>query len=456
MASRERSRTRTRSKRRRQPRAADLIVRHFKPLSLADVTISSRTFPYRVRADLQRAIERVFDAASVVRFTGVHKEYSPYELEFANILGESHSSALAIPPQYEDVDIGSAEPVRCLKVGLWLLRAEGVPHAVLLSPNREYHEAVGVKVQIAAPQGDAGTRLARRLFAQLEESVQRSDSYRGKILSLEKSENSYSGKSSGIRVHKLRPVARDEVILPARTLDLLDRNVIRFVQIRQRLAAMHLSTRKGLLFYGPPGTGKTHTIHYLAGALPGHTTLIIAAEQIALLDEYMILARLLQPSLVVIEDADLVARDRNSRAGPCDEALLNKLLNEMDGLREDADILFLLTTNRPQELEAALASRPGRVDQAIEFPLPDDAGREKLVQLYARGSKLDRSLVAEIVKRTDRVSAAFIKELMRRAAQYQIERNGTGPMQLADVDSALDEMLVSGGTLNQKLLGAER
>lgn len=61
--------------------------------------------------------------------------------------------------------------------------------------------------------------------------------------------------------------------------------------------------------------------------------------------------------------------------------MLNKLLNEMDGLKEDADILFVLTTNRPEALEAALASRPGRIDQAIEFPLPDKDGRRKLVAL---------------------------------------------------------------------------
>ena len=62
----------------------------------------------------------------------------------------------------------------------------------------------------------------------------------------------------------------------------------------------------------------------------------------------MTLARLLQLSVVVIEDVDLDARDRTTMGSPCEEVLLNKLLNEMDGLREDADIPFLLTTNRPE------------------------------------------------------------------------------------------------------------
>jgi ATP-dependent 26S proteasome regulatory subunit len=220
------------------------------------------------------------------------------------------------------------------------------------------------------------------------------------------------------------------------------------------LARCRLATKKGLLLYGPPGTGKTHTIHYLAKALAGHTTLLVTAEQVGLLAEYMTLARLLQPSIVVMEDVDLIARDR-SELNTCEEVLLNKLLNEMDGLREEADILFLLTTNRPEALERALSSRPGRIDQAIEFPLPDDEGREKLVRLYSQSMSVADGVVQTIVQRTEKVSAAFIKELMRRSMQFRLERNGLGEIELPDVELALEEMLFGGGSLNLKLLGAE-
>jgi SpoVK/Ycf46/Vps4 family AAA+-type ATPase len=131
----------------------------------------------------------------------------------------------------------------------------------------------------------------------------------GKILSLD-GEADYRGRSTGIKVHKLAPVDRADVILPEATLKLLDRNVLSFVGSRDALRRLGQSTRKGILPYGLPGTGKTHTIRYLATNLPGHTTLIITAEQVALLGAYMNLARLLQPSMVVIEDVDLIARDR--------------------------------------------------------------------------------------------------------------------------------------------------
>jgi ATP-dependent 26S proteasome regulatory subunit len=125
----------------------------------------------------------------------------------------------------------------------------------------------------------------------------------------------------------------------------------------------------------------------------------------------------------------------------------------MDGLREDASVLFILTTNRPEQLETALASRPGRVDQAIEFPLPDDDGRRKLVRLYSRGLAVGDEVTQAIVHKTKKASAAFIKELMRRSAQYQIHAGVSGELAIEHLESALDEMLFGGGNLNVKLLG---
>jgi ATP-dependent 26S proteasome regulatory subunit len=122
----------------------------------------------------------------------------------------------------------------------------------------------------------------------------------------------------------------------------------------------------------------------------------------------MNLARVLQPSMVMIEDVDLIARDRE-QMGRCEEPLLNKLHNEMDGLKEDADILFVLATNRPEQLEGALAGRPGRIDQAIEVPLPDEIGRGKLVRLYGKGLPLDQTVIGEVARRAEGVSAAFIE-----------------------------------------------
>ncbi|QDU43195.1 putative ATPase YjoB [Symmachiella dynata] len=435
---------------------ADLIRRHFRRDEFDDLTISERLFPFRVRADLQRAIDEIFnDSSKVSHFCGIKKEYSHDGITLsACMVGSDHYAATAVPPQYEEVDVGEESPIRCLKTGLWFLETNDQRYVVLLSSAERFGRVTGVQFQIATENCPAGTQIAQQFFRHLEEFVSTAGCYRGKVLSLEQTDHSYSGESSGISVHKLRTVSREQVVLPSHTLDLLDRNVIQFSQRRSQLSKFQQSTKKGILFYGPPGTGKTHTIHYLADALQEHTTLLITAEQIGLLSEYMTLARLLQPSIVVIEDADLIARDRED-LNSCEEVILNRLLNEMDGLKEDIDVLFILTTNRPEKLEQALASRPGRIDQAIEFPYPDEVGRAKLVQLYAAAIQLDDELINLVVKRTEGVSAAFIKELMRRALQFQLERPDAECLTSSDVEAALDEMLFIGGKLNQKLLGGD-
>jgi ATP-dependent 26S proteasome regulatory subunit len=166
------------------------------------------------------------------------------------------------------------------------------------------------------------------------------------------------------------------------------------------------------------------------------------------------LARFLQPSIIVVEDVDLIARERTHLQVPGQEMLLNKLLNEMDGLREDAEVIFILTTNRPDQLEPALASRPGRIDQAIEFPLPDDIGRAKLARLYGQGMELNDDVVEAIVAKAKGASAAFIKELMRRSAQFVLQAGRDKTLTISAVDAALEEMVFLGGSLNLKLLGA--
>ena len=85
------------------------------------------------------------------------------------------------------------------------------------------------------------------------------------------------------------------------------------------------------------------------------------------------LARRLQPSMVVLEDIDLIAMDRDFSEGS--NPLLFTLLDAMDGIGSDADVTFVLTTNRADILEHALADRPGRVDLAIEIPRPNLNGR---------------------------------------------------------------------------------
>ncbi len=430
--------------------ACDALAWHFAGIPRDRLVATSRQFPGHMQADVQVAVDRLF-SASPLRFFGIYEQHRYETLSFAALTRDGRDAQAIAPAQYHDVDVGESAPVKCLNNGLWLCQDDSLRYAVVLSSHREYGREAGTRIEIAVPVGAAGAQFVQRCFSELESAVNAARSYRGKILSLDR-DSDYRGRTRGIAVHKLPTVQREEVILPEATVKLLDRNVLGFVGNRAQLRRLGQSTRKGILLYGPPGTGKTHTIRYLASNLPGHTTLIITAAQIGLLAQYMGLARLLQPAMVVIEDVDLIARDRDEM-GPCEESMLNGLLNEMDGLKEDADILFVLTTNRPEQLEGALAGRPGRIDQAIEVPLPDEIGRKKLVQLYGKGLPVGDAVVSEAAQRTKGVSAAFIKELMRRVAQASIARDGGISVQSGDIGEALDDMLFAGGKLNLRLLG---
>jgi ATP-dependent 26S proteasome regulatory subunit len=133
--------------------------------------------------------------------------------------------------------------------------------------------------------------------------------------------------------------------------------------------------------------------------------------------------------------------------------VLFQLMDQMSGLADDADVAFVLTTNRPGALEPALAARPGRVDLAVEIPLPDADARRRLIDLYGRGLDLRLEDVDAVVARTEGVTASFVKELLRKAALVALEADREHVTD-ADVAAALDELLSEGAALTRVLLGS--
>ena len=119
----------------------------------------------------------------------------------------------------------------------------------------------------------------------------------------------------------------------------------------------------------------------------------------------------------------------------------------------DADVTFVLTTNRVAEMERALVDRPGRVDLAVEVPRPDAVARERLLRLYARDVPLDEDGVAPTVAATDGVTASFVRELVRRAVLRGLA-DGAAPALTADLLAAtVADLTGERSQLTRALLG---
>lgn len=355
------------------------------------------------------------------------------------------------PIDYVNFHLADDRVLSCVQFGLYLISDGDMRQVVLVTgPSDQGGPRAKVRVDVLANQaGDA-----QRLLAALIEAMQRLNVYRGHVISLSPGRFG-PGPQTLVAFHHLPRVAREDVVLPAGVLERIERQTIVFAEQAPRLLAAGRSLKRGLLLYGPPGVGKTLTIMHLIGRLPGRTTLLTAGLGMGLLQQVVQLAQLLAPSMVVLEDIDLIAEDRSRpfAGGP----LLFELLNALDGLRDDCDIIFALTTNRPEFLEPALAARPGRIDLAVELPLPDDAGRRRLLELYARGLALRGVDLDTLVARTEGASPAYIKELLRKAAVLAAGASaGAGDAGVvvsgAHLDAALAEM-DEGGRLARRLLG---
>jgi hypothetical protein len=284
---------------------------------------------------------------------------------------------------------------------------------------------------------------------EIERLMRVHDVFRGQVLSFTASEH----HGNELVTFLPRPaIAAQDVVLPEGMLENIERHIIGIAEWSRELldAGQHL--KRGLLLHGPPGTGKTHTIRFLTGRLTSSTIILLTGRSIRFIDQAAALARRLQPSMVVLEDVDLVATDRDLAQDG--NPLLFSLLDAMDGVGADADVTFALTTNRADILETALADRPGRVDLAIKIPRPDEQCRRRLLQVYARDLAVDADL-DEVVASSEGVTASFIKELIRRTVLVSL-RAGERPPVLrgAHFAEVLAEMNSEHHALTRALLGA--
>lgn len=417
-----------------------------------ELPVYTTRFHISEQANLQLAVDALLSDAPGWRLLGLPGELRHFpEFSLASILaGRFHGPAEPCAPEFVDVPIDVDATLPCVRLGLYLLTLDGSPLAMMVGCNDDPSGRRGLLVDVVATDAEDNARFVARLRRSMHEH----NVFRGKVLSFSFTE----WGDFGVSFHRVPAIVRDDIVLPAGDLEAIEKHTIGVTRHAELMRATGRHLKRGLLLFGPPGTGKTLSVMYLCSQMPGRTTLLLSGPGAGVLGQAAAIARSLQPAMIVLEDVDLVASERMT-AGLGTNPLLFQLLNEMDGLAEDADVVFVLTTNRVELLEPALAARPGRIDQAVEIRLPDAACRRRLLELYLRGIDHDGDGLEDLVDETEGVTAAFIKELVRRAVLEAADaRTGddTEAFRLTggDLRAALADLLDHSAPVLRSALGA--
>jgi len=317
------------------------------------------------------------------------------------------------------------------------------PHTIIIRLKYIIQGEVST-VEIAARDTDMSAGLIKKISDQsIVVSIYREKMFALSFEAGSKDEYGDIEKPERLRINfKTAPeVAREDFVVNKTVFDTLKRNIIDLQIQRTRFHKLGVPIRRGVLFYGPPGTGKTYACRYICGALPNTTRIFVAGTALGKVAQIFDLARTYQPSIVILEDIDLVfaSRDINLYS-----STLGDLLDQMDGLRPFEDIGVILTTNSIERMEVAIKDRPGRISQCIYFGAPEKALRARYIAQYAKKYDYSEADENELLAMTEGTTPAFIKEWIHRTVQFASERvaheGDTITLETGDFKSAYEEM----------------
>jgi len=209
---------------------------------------------------------------------------------------------------------------------------------------------------------------------------------------------------------------------------------------------------KGVLLAGSPGTGKTLLARAIAGEADVPFFSISGSDFVEMfvgvgasrVRDLFNQGKKHAPCIIFIDEIDAVGRHRGAGLGGGHderEQTLNQLLVEMDGFESNEGVIIVAATNRPDVLDPALL-RPGRFDRQVVVPIPDVGGRQKILEIYGRKTKMAANVDYEILARgTPGFSGADLENLINEAA-LMAAREGAKEITLELLEKAKDKIMM--------------
>ena len=228
--------------------------------------------------------------------------------------------------------------------------------------------------------------------------------------------------------------------------------IIEYLKNPKRFSKMGARIPKGIIMVGQPGTGKTLLAKAVAGEANVPFYSISGSDFVEMfvgvgasrVRDMFARAKKTAPCMIFIDEIDAVGRQRGAGLGGGHderEQTLNQLLVELDGMQDNAGIIVIAATNRPDVLDPALL-RPGRFDRQITVSLPDLKGREMILRVHARNKKMAPDVDLEaLAKRTPGFSGADLENVLNEAAILAVRQNKE-QIEVEQIDEAIDRVMM--------------
>ena len=238
------------------------------------------------------------------------------------------------------------------------------------------------------------------------------------------------------------------------------KEIIDYLRSPKKFTDMGAHIPKGILMVGSPGTGKTLLAKAVAGEANVPFFSISGSDFVEMfvgtgasrVRDMFKTAQKSAPCIIFIDEIDAVGRQRGAGMGGGNderEQTLNQLLVEMDGMTDNAGIVVIAATNRPDVLDPALL-RSGRFDRRVTVSLPDIKGREAILQVHARNKKLASDVsLANLAKRTPGFSGADLANVLNEGAILAVRKNES-KVTMTDLDEAIDRVMMGPAKKSKK------